>query len=177
MPKTKRPAHRPLKLTQELLKELVQLISTTGCTLKDAAGASGIAAGTLHRWLAQGDESPGIFRELRDGVRKAEHEAKVRDLSTVSKAATAGVWQAAKWRLEVKHPKEFAPRVMIHVREEQTEAIERLQKAFANVDEKLSAADALERACAAIAGEGSAAEDSSGEDGESDSAGGPLGTS
>lgn len=174
--KTKRPAHRPLKLTRALLKHLVEMITATGCTLTDAATAAGVHRATLHRWIAAGDDqAKGIFRDLRDGVREAEAKAKLLDLGTVAKAAGAGDWKAAKWRLEVKHPKEYAPRVLVHVREELGDAVKRLEEVFANVDGKLTPEQALEHALAAVAGEGSAEQAASEEDGAGDPAGDQLG--
>jgi hypothetical protein len=93
------------KLTKTLIEEVATSIRS-GCYMETAAALSGISKQTLYRWFkeAQEESAPELLIELSDAVKKAMAQAEARDLAVIDKAAQDGVWQAAAWRLERKHP-------------------------------------------------------------------------
>jgi len=93
------------KLTARLIKTMARAIGD-GAYVETAAALSGISKDTLYRWLrmAEGEHSTPLHRELSDAVKKGMARAEQRDLAVIDKAAQQGIWQAAAWRLERKHP-------------------------------------------------------------------------
>lgn len=80
-----------------------------------AAAAAGVSKGTFSKWLKRGAEQirlnrRGIYRSLLEDIEKAAAEAEIRDIARIDKAAAAGIWQAAAWRLERKHPDRWGRR-------------------------------------------------------------------
>lgn len=63
-----------------------------------------------HTWLRRGADGDRRYVGFLDAVEKAQSEADLRDLKTIREAAQAGVWQAAAWRLERRHPQQWGRR-------------------------------------------------------------------
>lgn len=95
---------RPLKLSQEL-QERIALAIRAGNYARIAAEMNGIGETTFYRWLEMGAEpnSPKIYREFRESIKRAEAEAEVAHVARIRQAADNGTWQAAAWYLERKH--------------------------------------------------------------------------
>ena len=117
-------AGRPTKLTSETHARIVQAIQA-GNYIETAAAYAGISKNTLYEWLRRGarekerlasnrrarpKKAEQPYLEFADAVEKALAEAEVRDVVTVLKAADAGQWQAAAWRLERKFPDRWGRR-------------------------------------------------------------------
>jgi len=94
---------RPTKLTPELQKQIVAYI-TAGSYIETAAAAAGIDKTTLHDWLRRGKAGDKPFDEFSHAVERAMGQADMRDLAVIDRASQDGVWQAAAWKLERKHP-------------------------------------------------------------------------
>ena len=118
-------AGRPTKLTPETHARIVQAIQA-GNYIETAAAYAGISKNTLYEWLRRGarekerlasnrrarpQKAEQPYLEFADAVEKALAEAEVRDVVTVLKAADAGQWQAAAWRLERKFPERWGYKV------------------------------------------------------------------
>lgn len=101
------PTGRTSLLTPEVAQAIVKAVSA-GNPRGVAAAAAGVSRATLFRWLARGRrETEGAYRDLCDGVKKAEARAVRRRVGVVRKAAASGAWQAAAWWLERRYPDEF----------------------------------------------------------------------
>jgi len=92
-------------LNDDLIKSLSSALKN-GVYVETAAALCRISKDTFYRWLrqAESEESTPLLRKLSDAVKRAMAEAEVRDLEVIDKAAQDGIWQAAAWRLERKHP-------------------------------------------------------------------------
>jgi hypothetical protein len=94
---------RPTKLTPEVQKKIVEMISA-GNYVETAAAYAGISKVILYDWMKRGNNaSKGIHREFLDAIQKALAESEIRDVLTIGTAAKLN-WQAAAWRLERKSP-------------------------------------------------------------------------
>ena len=93
------------KLTESLI-EKISLAIRHGSYIETASALCGINKDTLYRWLkvATTEEATALHKKLSDAVKKGLAVAETRDLAVIDKAAQEGVWQAAAWRLERKHP-------------------------------------------------------------------------
>lgn len=83
-----------------------------GNYIETSAAFAGINKSTLFMWLKQGrkdieDGKANKHTRFIDAVEKAQAEAEVRDLEHVDRAAGAGSWQAASWKLERRFPKRW----------------------------------------------------------------------
>lgn len=136
---------RPSRLTPEVQSKIVSTLKACG-TLEDAAAQAGVHLATLHMWKAKGRlQRRGKYRDFLDTVEEA---IRLRRLSREATLAKAGAkdWRALAWLMERTEPKRYAPRVVHHIEEELTNAIDRLAEEFADEPE------ILERALAALAG-------------------------
>lgn len=100
------PMSRPTKLTEEISTKIVALVRA-GNYRETACAAVGITAKTLRNWLrrsAQGGKRNASYVQFADDLEKAEATAEALDNQRVSKAAEAGDWRAAAWRLARKRP-------------------------------------------------------------------------
>lgn len=150
----KSKAGRKLQLTPELQKKLTDQLKVAG-TLEDAAAFVGIGKSTLFAWLAKGRaQKKGPYREFLEATNRALQERRVLREQLLIKASTGpkGDWRATAWLMERTEPQRYAPRVVHHVREELSNAIERLTEEFADQPEL------LERALAALTGAGGGGE-------------------
>ena len=95
---------RPTKLNTATQKRIVQAIKM-GTTYELAAQYAGISYATFNNWMNQGESAlSGEFFEFFNAVKEAEGKAAVGWLAKIEKAATAGNWQAAAWKLERRYP-------------------------------------------------------------------------
>jgi len=117
------------KLDTPTKERIVQAIRL-GATAKLAAQYAGISAPTFWRWMARGEEEEedpeSIYRSFRDSIQAAEADCAIRDLTHIERAARAGDWRAAKWRLAVRFPADFSETMKIeaHTRISPLEALE-----------------------------------------------------
>lgn len=104
---------RPTKLDAKVADTIITAVRA-GSYLETAAALAGIDKATLFRWLKEGARrGEGPLTEFCNAVQKAMADAELCDLTVITKAAEAGTWQAAAWRLERKHPDRYAlPRRM-----------------------------------------------------------------
>jgi hypothetical protein len=103
---------RPTKLSPEVQAILVCALSE-GATIEHACDYAGIHPATFHRWMQRGEEDEPEFRDFCEATTRARGTGIVRDLATISKAAQAGNWKAAAWRLQHCHPKEYGGKLTI----------------------------------------------------------------
>jgi transposase len=104
------------KLTEELISAMSAAIRG-GAYVETAAALCGISKDSLYRWLRQSEQAgaKAEFRALSDAVKKAMAEAELRDLAVIDKAAQEGVWTAAAWRLERKHPEKWGRQARVQI--------------------------------------------------------------
>lgn len=96
------------KLTPETHENIVKLIRI-GVPHRHAAQANGIKEQTFYNWMKWGSKKKtGSYFEFFEAVKKAESESIARDVAQIEKAASEGKWQASAWRLERRHPQEWA---------------------------------------------------------------------
>lgn len=106
---------RPTKLNDDTKEKVITAIKA-GSYVETAAAFAGIAKSTLYEWLRKGaNEKEGIYRQFAEEVEQALAHADVRDIGIIAAAAQKGVWQAAAWRLERKHPDQWGRRQVIQV--------------------------------------------------------------
>jgi hypothetical protein len=150
---------RPLTLTQEIEDQVVRVLRQSG-TLEDAAHVVGIAKATLHLWRKLGRTEPnangGIYRHFLDSVERAITARRFAREAVILKAGLKD-WRAEAWALERSEPIRFAPRVRVHVENELTNVIARIENEFADSPE------VCDRILAAISG-GSGASPAGGEE-------------
>ncbi|MFQ5592173.1 MAG: transposase [Phycisphaerae bacterium] len=115
---------RPTKLTPEVHAAIIEAIEL-GATYEHAAGYAGIDESTFYRWRNRGEaelarvgasprrsvrKSEEPFVEFRKALKKAVGVAAVRWLRVLEEAASGkrdGQWQAAAWKLERRHPRDY----------------------------------------------------------------------
>ena len=96
------------KLTPETHNNIVKLIRI-GVPHKHAAQANGIDERTYYNWMKWGSKrKEGPYFQFFQDIKKAESESIARDVAQIEKAASEGKWQASAWRLERRHPQEWA---------------------------------------------------------------------
>ena len=106
---------RPTKLNDEVTEKVVTAIKA-GSYVETAAAFAGVSKSTLYDWLKRGaNQKEGIYREFSAAVEQALAHADIRDIGIIATAAQKGVWQAAAWRLERKHPDQWGRRQVIQV--------------------------------------------------------------
>ena len=86
---------RPTKYNDEVVSKILAFVR------------AGNNKDTLYDWLRRGAKNEQPFKDFSDACERAMAEADMIDLSDISKAARAGSWQAAAWRLERRNPKQF----------------------------------------------------------------------
>lgn len=97
---------RPTKLTDAISEKIVGLVAA-GNYRETACAAVGINPKTLRNWLlrsSQGGKRNADYVKFAENLEKAEALAEARDNEKVTKAANAGDWRAAAWRLARKRP-------------------------------------------------------------------------
>ncbi len=114
---------RPSKISYDLIKKITDAIRA-GNYIETASAYAGINKSTLYDWLKRGQrerqrvaknarnkvqKKERIYVEFSDAVEKALAEAEMRDVLTITKAASEQ-WQAAAWRLERKFPDRWGRR-------------------------------------------------------------------
>lgn len=102
-----------LKLNPETQDKIVIAVRA-GSYVETAAAFAGVGRSTLYDWLRKGaNQTEGIYRDFSLAIEQAMAAADVRDISIIAAAAKKGVWQAAAWRLERKHPQKWGRRQVI----------------------------------------------------------------
>jgi hypothetical protein len=104
------------KLTEALIEKISVAIQH-GSYIETAAALCGVNKDTLYRWLrvAATDEATELHHKLSDALKRAMAASETRDLAVIDKAAQEGVWQAAAWRLERKHPDRWGRQSRVEV--------------------------------------------------------------
>jgi len=103
------------ELTQAVLSKVVNAIKC-GAYVETAAAFAGIGKSTLYAWLRHGANNPGTPEATFAAcVAQAMAASEVRDLAIIMLAAQKGVWQAAAWRLERKHPERYGRRQVVQI--------------------------------------------------------------
>lgn len=110
------------KLTPELIHKICDVIKG-GAYIETAVAFVGISKQTLYRWLKLANEADAdpILKKLSDALQVAQAESEVRDLRVIDQAAQSGVWAAAAWRLERKHPDRWGSQAKLRVEAVQSE--------------------------------------------------------
>jgi len=104
-PKPKSKAGRkPKILTDEMQDKFLKAVRL-GCPVKDACGCAGFSDGWFYEQSKRAKGQPGLatskkFAGFLRRIKEVEGEATNRWLAMVEKAAMAGTWQAAAWKLE-----------------------------------------------------------------------------
>ena len=104
------------KLTEAIVEKIANAIRH-GCYVETAVALNGLSKQTFYRWLkqAEGAGATQLHLQLSDAVKKAMAEAEARDLAVIDKSAQEGIWQAAAWRLERKHPERWGRQARVQV--------------------------------------------------------------
>jgi transposase len=97
---------RPTKYTPAVVDLICGSIKV-GATYVLAAKAAGISYETFREWR----ETKPAFSAL---IEKAEGEAAVGWLGKIERAANAGSWTAAAWKLERRYPHDYGRQVFEH---------------------------------------------------------------
>jgi hypothetical protein len=113
------------KLTPDVHKKIVELVRY-GNYRHVAAGVAGITADTLHEWTRVGGHGAQPYAALLADLERAEQEAHASHVLHVVSASKKD-WNAAKWILSHKYPKEWGDKVQVMVQAELTGAIEKLK--------------------------------------------------
>lgn len=126
---------RKTKLTPAVRKRIEKAVRD-GNYLNVAASLGGIHPATLFAWLKRGEEArSGLYREFRDAIVSARHEAEARNIAVIQKAAQGYPvkrtvrktdadgkvveevtttrefdWRASAWYLERSFPKKYGKR-------------------------------------------------------------------
>ena len=95
---------KPLKLTEEMIERFIKAIRL-GCPIKDACGCAGFSENWYYDQKNKAKKRPSLavskrFEEFSQRIKEAEGQATQRWLAVIEKAAIAGTWQAAAWKLE-----------------------------------------------------------------------------
>ena len=96
---------RKPKLNKEI-QEKICIALRGGAYIETAAAFAGVSKVSLYNWLKLGAraERSNIYSKFANAVERAMASSEMSDLTTISKAAKNGNWQAAAWRLERKYP-------------------------------------------------------------------------
>ena len=105
-------AGRKLKINDHMIEAFLGAIKV-GAPIKSACGCAGISETTFYKWMQWADsdrKDAPMYAQFREDIKKAQGQAAQRWLAIIEKAAMAGSWQAAAWKLERKYPHEFGNR-------------------------------------------------------------------
>jgi alpha-galactosidase/6-phospho-beta-glucosidase family protein len=97
---------RKTKLTPALQDKMIEALRV-GAVHEDACQYAGIDHATFYRWLQKGEAGQAPYREFCEAIKEAEGKAVVGWLAEIERAARAGNWQAAAWKLERRRPKAY----------------------------------------------------------------------
>ena len=134
---------KPKVLTEEMQDRFLKAIRL-GCPIKDACGCAGFSEGWHYEQIKKAREKPAlatskVYDEFLRRIKEVEGEATNRWLAMIEKAAMAGTWQAAAWKLERRRAM-FIPKtkqeVEIDAKVETTDAKERLLAKLAELAER-----------------------------------------
>jgi hypothetical protein len=92
------------KYTPDRVKRIIIALEQ-GATIVHACGYAGIGTRTYYDWLEK-------YPEFQEQVELAEARATLKWLHVIDQAAQSGVWQAAAWKLERRHPHIYGRRVV-----------------------------------------------------------------
>jgi hypothetical protein len=101
---------RPTKCTPKVVERICLAVSK-GCTYELAAQAAGIDVRTFHDWKARAAKGEEPFSQFLQELEKAEGLAAEKNLEIIGQAASGGAWQAAAWKLERRHPRDYGRHV------------------------------------------------------------------
>ena len=102
----------PLKLTPEVQKTICDFIRLVSY-IETAARAAGVSRDSFQDWIKRGGKGEQPYANLLREVEKAMAESEMKDLAHLERAAGAGQWQAAAWRLERKMPKKWGRKIEV----------------------------------------------------------------
>lgn len=133
---------RPTVLTNKRIEDITKYIRA-GCYVETACAMAGISKQAYYNWMRWGsrererryngekaDKTRSIHVKFVDALEKAMAEAELLDLTVINKAAQAGEWQAAAWKLERRNPKVWTRKTELdEKRIEEVESRTKLNKA------------------------------------------------
>lgn len=106
---------RPTKITPALIQTVVTTI-LAGNYREVAAQRAGISSDTFRRWMVMGSRGRrGLFAEFYSAVITAEHEAEIKAVGLVLKAAENTDARHAEWWLERKFHERWGRRDRVEV--------------------------------------------------------------
>ncbi len=111
------PAPSNMRLTPELLEEILEPIARLGCHPETAAGRAGVPLNTWEKWRAQGkrDISQDVdsrYAEMERGITAAKAHATDIQLGVIR---DADAWTSKAWILERIEPNKYGQRRDISV--------------------------------------------------------------
>lgn len=104
----------PNKLTKKLQDKICAFIRG-GNYIETSVRACGICKQTFYNWMKKANEKEPtkeneIYRKFLYAVEEALSQSEMADVTMITKAANAGIWQASAWRLERKFPDRWGMR-------------------------------------------------------------------
>ena len=115
-------SNKPLYLTQELIKQITNLI-LAGAYVETACAAAGISKMIYYEWLKLGNKRKHcdqkdkkhidiLYEQFTDSINEAVVKAELRDVIRIDKAAEV-TWAAAAWKLERKYPERWGRKIRV----------------------------------------------------------------
>lgn len=171
-PPGKRKVGRPNKLTPEISNKICDVLRNTSATYEEACRFVGLGVSTLMLWKQKGEQARqagrrGKFRDFLEAVEAAQANRCAAGELIIASAAKKD-WKAKAWQLSIWNPKKYAPKVRVHVEEELTDALARIEKrlpphVFEQVLEAIASGDRGGQAGADPGGAGGADDPGNGE--------------
>ena len=95
------------KLTPEI-KEKIGKNIRLGMSIKNAVIAAGIHESTYYDWINKGEKATrGLYAEFSEYITECKAISEQRHVGIIVKAASKGEWQASKFILQSRFPKEW----------------------------------------------------------------------
>lgn len=112
------PKWEPLKLLRPGVKEKILAALSKGATYHLACGYAGVSYTQFREWTSRGEKIKDLhpdviethkekhFYDFYQEVKRVEAYAAIKWLEKIDRAAEVQ-WQAAAWKLERRHPKDY----------------------------------------------------------------------
>jgi len=103
-------AKKPLLLTKAKRDNIVRAVKL-GVTRRAQARAAGVSLTTLETWIRKGRKSIEPYAELVRDLDAHERDFEIACMRRIEKAARAGDWNADRWVLERRLPRDYGRRM------------------------------------------------------------------
>jgi hypothetical protein len=97
-----------------------------GASIEIACGYAGICERIFYEWQAKAEAGNKVYAQVMQDIKGSMATGDMKCLDRIDKAVGEGVWQAAAWKLERRHPDTYGSNAALRETNNKLDKVEQL---------------------------------------------------